>query len=121
MTSQESRRTCPVHGSQNSEHHFSRRAALKMGALGLSATTMSTLETLAWVPQRLAHAAPSTLPDIQFDISNFIAPAQSINGIVFRFGPVYTLFVTAELTRTPTNQDQQKLADPLNAIDTATH
>ena len=116
MTSQDSGRTCPVHGSQNSGHQFSRRAALKMGALGLSAATMGILETLPGV-ERLAHAAPASLPDIQFDISNFIAPAQTINGVQFRFGPVYTLLLTAKLKRTPTKQDQKRLADALNDIE----
>jgi hypothetical protein len=116
MTSQESGRTCPVHVSQNNEHQFSRRTALKMGALGLSAATMGILETLPGV-ERLAHAAPANLPDIQFDISNFIAPAQTINGVQFRFGPVYTLFVTAKLTRTPTQKDQAALSNALNTIE----
>ncbi len=97
---------------------LSRRSILKLGALSLaSATTLSALDTLAFVPKRLAQAAPTTLPDIQFDIGNFIAPVQTINNIPFQFGPVFTLFVTARLRRTPTLRDQQVLANALNTIE----
>jgi len=105
-----------MHGSQNSKHQFSRRTALKMGALGLSAATMGTLESLANV-ERLAHAAPATLPNIQFDISHFIAPARTINGIQVRFGPVYTLFLTAKLKHTPNKEEQKILSNALNTIE----
>jgi hypothetical protein len=44
-------------------------------------------------------------------------PIQTINNLQFHFGPVFTLFVTARLTRTPNKQDQQVLADALNKIE----
>ncbi|HLX59408.1 MAG TPA: hypothetical protein VKR83_20510 [Ktedonobacteraceae bacterium] len=99
--------------------HVSRRSMLKLGALGLAASTLGILEAEAWLPQRVAHAAPSSLPQIQFDISNYIAPAQTIDGVLFRFGPVHTLFITARLKRTPTKSDQHIFSEALNAIEDA--
>ncbi len=99
---------------------LSRRTVLKLGAVGLaSAATLGLVESLALLPRRVALAAPvaAGLPDIQFDIGNYIAPIQTINGLQFHFGPIFTLFVTARLTRTPTKQDQQTLADALSTIE----
>lgn len=101
------------------KRQMSRRAMLKLGALGVAASTLGILEAEAWLPRRIAHAAPAHLPDIQFDISNYLAPARTIDGVLFRFGPVHTLFVTARLTRTPTRADQQILAEALNTIEDA--
>src|SRR5262249_52915722 len=56
-------------------------------------------------------------PDIQFAIGDFIAPAFTINGVLVRFGPVYTLFVPAKLTRNPTRVDQVTLARALNSVE----
>jgi hypothetical protein len=75
------------------------------------------LDPLAWNPKRLAHAAPATLPDIQFDIGDFIGPAETIDGVVVRFGPVFTHFVTARLSRTPSEHDQNVLAHALDTIE----
>jgi hypothetical protein len=86
----------------------SRRDVLKFGA---GAALMSAIGELAWAPQRLAMAAGTTLPNIQFDIGNFIAPAQTINGVSVRFGPVFVLFMPIKLTRTPTRADQTTLAN----------
>lgn len=98
---------------------LSRRTLLKMGMAGAAATTLAGIDALAFAPKRMAHAAAAatSFPDIQFDIGNFIAPAQTINGISFRFGPVYTVFLTAQLTRTPGNGDQQDLSSALNTIE----
>ncbi len=96
---------------------LSRRSLLKLGALGLTASTLAILEANSWLPQRLAHAAPTSLPDIQFDIANYLPPAQTINGVLFRFGPVHTAFLTAKLKRAPTKTDQQNLANALNTIE----
>ncbi|HEY7351034.1 MAG TPA: hypothetical protein VH599_22185 [Ktedonobacterales bacterium] len=86
---------------------LSRRSVLKIGALSFaSATTLSALDALAFLPKRVAQAAGGSLPDIQFDIGNFIAPVQTINGIQFHFGPVFTLYATAKLRRTPSQRDQ---------------
>ncbi len=97
----------------------SRRALLKLGLLGTAATTLAGIDALAWVPKRIAHATPSgsSFSDIQFDIGNFIAPAQTINGVLFRFGPVFTIFLTAQLNWTPSREDQDELAEALNTIE----
>jgi hypothetical protein len=92
---------------------------LKAGALGLAASTLGVLELAAWTPRRLAHAAPPGLPDIQFDIGAYIAPAETIDGIPFRFGPVFTLFVPARLSGLPSLADQGVLAGALDAIEAA--
>src|SRR5215471_2688070 len=86
----------------------SRRTALKMGAAGMLASQVGMLEQLATMPNRVAMAA-GALPNIQFDIGNFIAPAFTVNGVLVRFGPVYTLFLPGRLSRTPTVRDQQHL------------
>ena len=103
------------------DHHvfaraFSRRAALKGGGAALLASQAGMLDQLAWAPQRLALAA-GTPSDIQFDIGSFIPPAQTINGVVVRFATVFTLFVPARLTRTPSKADQATLSNALNAIE----
>ncbi len=98
------------------ERAVSRRSLLKAGAAGLLASQVALLEQLAWVPDRLALAA-SSLPDIQFDIGNFIAPAFTRDGVLVRFGPVYTLFVPAKLRRNPTMSDRASLAGALGTIE----
>ncbi len=98
---------------------LNRRGAMRLGALGLAATTLSALDTVARAPRRLARAAPAELPNIQFDVSDYTAPARTIDGTLFRFGPVYTLFVTARLTRLPSAGDRQVFVDALDAIEAA--
>src|SRR5579885_3449938 len=97
----------------------SRRSLLKLGLASAAATTLADIDALAWAPKRLAQAASArtSFPDIQFDIGNFIAPAQTINGVLFRFGPVYTVFLTATLNWTPGKSDQQDLNYALNTIE----
>ncbi len=102
------------------QRSLSRRTLLKIGALGVaSAATLGLVDGLAFLPKRVVTAATEKtgLPDIQFDIGNFIAPVQTINGLQFHFGPVFTLFVTARLSRTPDKQDQQLLNAALSAIE----
>ena len=101
---------------------LSRRSLLKVGAAGAaSVSTFSLLGSLGQPVTRLAHAAPSTLPDIQFNIGSFIAPAKTFNdgggSVTVQFGPVYTAFVTATLTRTPSKADQSTLANALNTLE----
>jgi len=94
----------------------SRRSVLKLGASGLTMATLGALGS-TWVPTRLAHPAPSSLPSIQFDIGDYIGPVEAINGIDFRFGPVFTSFITARLKRRPDEEDQQVLNDALAMIE----
>ncbi len=97
----------------------SRRALLGLGLLGVAATTLAGIDALAWVPLRIADATKSAtaFPDIQFDISKFFAPVRTFSGVQVRFGPVYTVFLTARLNHTPTKSDQTVLANALNAIE----
>ena len=118
MDNQEYLHALPKLEVEKGNRQISRRQLLKLGSLGLALSTLGTLEVVAWMPKRMAHAAPTTLPNIQFDIHNFIAPVQTMNDVLFRFGPVYTLFLTAQLKRTPTKSDQQVLAEALDAIET---
>src|SRR5437867_9892884 len=97
---------------------LSRRSVLKLTDFGLAATTLDAVGN-AWVPKRLLQSAPANLPTIQFDIGDFVAPAQTIDGIKFRFGPVFTSLITGRLTRKPELNDQRVLADALTTIEGA--
>src|SRR5437016_12284932 len=120
MNAQHFQPTLPENGSglTSGRQQVSRRTMLKLGALGLAASTLGILEAEAWLPTRIAHARPSSLPNIQFDISDYIAPARNIHGTLFRFGPVHTLFITAQLKRTPTRADRHILSEALDTIET---
>src|SRR5437660_6667466 len=102
---------------------LNRRQLLKVGTAGLvSVSTLGLLESLAWKPVRVAHAAPlANLPEIQFDLSAFIAPAQTLNdgggNVLVQFGPVFTLFLTMQLTRFPSTTDYQTWHDALERIE----
>ena len=105
-----------IEGSTN--RIVTRRAMLKAAAAtGLAVSTQGLLELLALPTQRLAIAAPTTLPDIQFDIRAFVPPAETVDGITVRFGPVFTRFVALKLARTPDLVDQQQLASALATIE----
>ncbi|HXM53748.1 MAG TPA: hypothetical protein VOB72_00030 [Candidatus Dormibacteraeota bacterium] len=94
----------------------SRRTVLK-ATLGVAlASQLEFFDRLVVTPERPALAA-GTLPNIQFDIGNFIAPAQTLNGVQVRFGPVFVLFAPARLNRTPSRADQTTLANALNTIE----
>jgi len=97
----------------------SRRALLKLGLAGTAAATLAGIDALAWAPKRVAQAASNAtaFPDIQFDIGNFIAPAQTLNGIPFRFGPVYTVFLTAKVNLSFLKSDQADMNYALNTIE----
>ena len=94
----------------------SRRSVLKLGASGLTMATLGAIGS-AWVPKRLAHPALKALPSVQFDIRDYVGPVETINGIDFRFGPVFTAFITARLRRTPNGDDQRVLSEALAMIE----
>src|SRR3977135_1832106 len=97
-----------VSAATASAHAVSRRTVLKAAAAtGIALTAPAILDALAGPTNRLAHTAPHALPDVQFDIGAFIAPAQTISGVPVRFGPVFTRFVTIALSRNPTESDQE--------------
>ncbi|MFC0435387.1 hypothetical protein [Kutzneria buriramensis] len=103
---------------------LSRRGALRAG-FGLAvATQLAMIEQVAVTPVRAAAATAggsSSFPNIQFDIGDFIAPPLTLNDgagkVTAQFGPVFTYFVPAVLTRTPTSNDQQVLSDALDTIE----
>ena len=95
-----------------------RRTLLKVGIAGAVGSQLALIDWLAVSPERLALAAGPP-PDTQFDIGSFIAPAFTVNGVLVRFGPVFTYFVPARLTRNPTRADQTVLANALNRIEQA--
>lgn len=99
------------------DHALHRRDVLKLGVAGLFASQLFLLSRLARVPDRLSLAAAPPLPDIQFDIGNFIAPAFTVKGVLVRFGPVFTFFTPARLTRTPSTRDQAIFAEALGTIE----
>ena len=93
-----------------------RRSVLKVGAAAALASQVALLEQAAFLPQRLALAAGAP-PDIQFDIGGVIPPAFTVDGVQVRFGPVFTLFVPARLTRTPTLAEQRTLSQALGTLE----
>ncbi|HJT58624.1 MAG TPA: hypothetical protein VJ761_19100 [Ktedonobacteraceae bacterium] len=112
----------PSHSSSETgknDPKLNRRTVLKLGlgTLGLSAATLGAIESLTRLPERMAHAAPASLPDIQYDIADYLPPARNINGIAFRFGPVHTLFLTAQLKRAPSKHDANVLAAALDTVE----
>jgi hypothetical protein len=96
---------------------LTRRRVLELGVLGATSTSFGVLDLLVRSPSRVARAQPSSLPSVQFDIDAFTPPVESIDGTDFRFGPVYTLFVTLRLTRIPVKSDQAVLNDALAQLE----
>src|SRR5262249_45079225 len=90
---------------------------VRAGAGIATAASLGLLDQLVEAPHRIAQAAPAALPDIQYDLGAFIPPAVALGGIQFRFGPVYTLFLTARLRRTPVLPDQAMLERALRTIE----
>jgi hypothetical protein len=93
-----------------------RRSLVKMGMLGAAATTLAGIDALTWAPARNVQST-TTFPEIQFDIGNTFMPIQVIDQVQIHFGPVYTLFLTAQLNRTPTKSDQRVFANALSTIE----
>jgi hypothetical protein len=89
------------------------------GRLGLAASTLGVLDAAAWVPERAAAAGRPGLPDIQFDVGDFVGPSRTVDGVVVRFPPIYTSYTTIALTRRPTRADQLRLARALGAVERA--
>jgi hypothetical protein len=100
----------------SSKSKMDRRRFLKLStATALSVPTIAALENVApFTREAIAQSTPS---DIQFAIGPFIAPAQTVNGVQVQFGPIYTMFVTARLNRTPTRTDQTNFRSALNIIE----
>lgn len=100
------------------EGSLTRRALLQRAAvLGVSASTLSALDLLAKVPVR-ADAA-TTKPEIQYQIEKLLPKAVMEERVKISFPPVYTLFATFALTRTPTSADKATLAKALAQVETS--
>jgi hypothetical protein len=100
---------------------MSRRSALKRGAATAFLLTQTSLfEQLVIAPVRPAAAA-TAFSDIQFDMGAFVHPAQIYNdgagNVTAQFPVVFTLFLPAVLTRTPTRSDQIALNNALTVIE----
>jgi hypothetical protein len=103
----------------------SRRSALKAGAAAVVASQAAVLEQFVVAPRRPAFAAPA-FSDIQFDIGRFMVPGtfsapgtfnDGAGNVVAGFGPIFTLFAPARLSRNPTKADQAVLANALSTIE----
>jgi hypothetical protein len=117
-------------GSPPARKGFSRRKMLiSGGALAAGFAGLEALRGLAVTPARVASPASASLanakahrpdlPETQFDIGAFTAPATTINGVMVAFPPVFTLFATATLKSTPDREDQDELARALDQIEEA--
>jgi hypothetical protein len=95
---------------------FNRRKFIAAGSITTAASALTLTGGLSTVPVRAA-AATLDPSDIQFAIGDFIAPAQTWDGVEFRMPPVQTVFLTAKLSRTPTAADQQELQRALNQLE----
>jgi hypothetical protein len=98
--------------------NISRRAALKQaGALAVALSALEAVGPFSFLPQR---ARAATIPsDIQFDIADYLAaPPQTYGSDVqFQMPPVHTVFLTAELERTPTRADQAEMNRALGELE----
>ncbi|HEX3589097.1 MAG TPA: hypothetical protein VHV74_05645 [Pseudonocardiaceae bacterium] len=83
-----------------------------------AAAVLAMLNEVAWSPMRPAVAATAP-PDIQFDLSSYIAPATSVDGVMVQFGPVYTVFQMMDLRREPTLAEQTVFENALATIEAA--
>ncbi len=98
---------------------ITRRTLLQRAAgLGVAASTLGALDLVAMMPDRAA-AAKGKLPEVQFQIEKYLAPAIRSEGVKARLGPVYTTFATFTLTRSPTAADQEALARALARVEAA--
>jgi len=99
----------------------SRRSLLKIGLTATAATALAGIDAVAWAPKRTALAA-TNFPAIQFDLGSFLPPAQSFSdnmgkSVLMQLGPIYTVFLSARLNRTPTKAEQTTLNNALNTIE----
>ena len=117
-------------GPQAARKGFSRRKMLiSGGALAAGFAGLEALRSLAVTPARVASPAAASLanakggrmdlPETQFDIGAFTAPAMTINGVMVGMPPVFTLFATATLMSAPSREDQDELARAMDEIEHA--
>jgi hypothetical protein len=108
----------------------SRRSAIKRTAgiagAGLALSPIPLLESVAAKPvsalaDTTSRSSQPAFSDIQFDIGNFIAAAQTFNdgagNVTAQFAPVFSLFQPLTLNRTPSVADQKVFANALDTIE----
>jgi hypothetical protein len=99
---------------------LTRRSLLQRAAgLGLASSTLGALELLAALPEDAFGARARALPEIQFQIEKHLPKPIKAEGVRVRFGPVYTLFATIALARTPTTADKATLTQALARVERA--
>jgi hypothetical protein len=88
--------------------------------MAMALGTLRLVGEKASLPQRMRLVSDS-LPDIQFDISAYVNPPQTLNdgggNVLINQPPVNTVFTTAKLNRTPTTVDQRMLSAALATIE----
>jgi len=94
-----------------------RRLLASAARLGLATSTLGALDALARTPRRAAAAGRRALPEIQFDVNDFVEPARAVDGVVVRFPPLYTSYTTIALSRRPTRADQERMTRALATVE----
>lgn len=94
----------------------SRRTFLAAGSVATAVGALELTGGLSTVPNRAA-AATLDPSDIQFDVGNFIQPAQTWDGITYQMPPVHTVFLTAKLTHHPNKAGKAVLTRALNQLE----
>jgi hypothetical protein len=99
------------------------------GAAGLAAGlgSLALAGDKAFLPGRRTGSPggtdPKPLPDIQFDIRDYIGKARKFDDgggeVLAQLPPVHSMFTTAKLHRTPARADQARLAEALDEIEAA--
>jgi hypothetical protein len=99
----------------------SRRSVLRAGMAAGLASQLALLDQLVLRPTRPRATNAGPFPIIQYAIAPFIAGPVVLNDgagdVTAQFAPVFSFFVPARLTRTPTPTDQRVLGDALSTIE----
>ena len=85
--------------------------------MGLVASSLAVVERTGYAPQPHRESCAKCPPSNPVRCRGLHRAGRDVNGTLFQFGPVFTLFITTQLTRTPTAADQQSLTDLLAAIE----
>jgi hypothetical protein len=110
--------TAPIQGRPVSRRTLLRTGGAITGALG----TLAVLQDFAIIPERVAWADEATataFPDVQFDLAPFMPPAVTYDGVPVSMPPVHTVFLTAQLARTPSKADRSRMESALRAIESS--
>src|SRR5215472_9085241 len=104
-----------------SRHRPGRRSVLRAGMAAGLASQLALLDQLVLRPTRPRATNAGPFPIVQYAIAPFIAGPVVLNdgagNVTAQFAPVFSFFVPARLTRTPTPTDQRVLGDALSTIE----